>query len=324
MFSDMSLEELRVYRPERIEPADFDEFWGRTLDEARAAAVPPKMEPVETGMIHVDTFDVTFSGFGGQPIKAWLRVPKGATGPLPTVVEYIGYGGGRGVAHEPTVWSSLGYAHFTMDSRGQSSGWGGADTPDGDIAPQVGGVMTRGIGSPDTYYYRRIFTDAARAVDTVRDLPGLDGDCVIVRGASQGGGLAIAAAGLSDGLAGASVDVPFLCHFRRAVQITDDYPYHEIADYLQNRRDRVEPAFTTLSYFDGLNFAARASAPALFSVGLMDTVCPPSTVFAAFHHWAADRKEIAAWEFNGHEGGGPDQTLRAIAFVGDIVSAVTT
>src|SRR5438128_2661911 len=132
MFSDMAAEDLRRYRPERDEPADFDDFWRRTLEQARAAAVPPKLEAVETGMIHVDTFDVTFSGYDGQPVKAWLRLPKdrppkSAVGPLPAVVEYIGYGGGRGHAYEPTVWSSLGYAHFTMDSRGQSAVWSGAD-----------------------------------------------------------------------------------------------------------------------------------------------------------------------------------------------------
>lgn len=321
MFSDMRLDELRRYRPERDEPADFDAFWAGTLERARAAAVPPKLEVVETGMIHVDTFDVTFSGYDGQPVKAWLRLPKNATGPLPVIVEYIGYGGGRGPAFEPTVWSSLGYAHFTMDSRGQSAVWSGADTADGEFAPQVGGVMTRGIGSPDTYYYRRLYTDAARAVDTVRELPSVDPARVVVKGISQGGGLAIVAAGLSDGIAGACVDVPFLCHFRRATQITDGYPYRELADYLQFRRELVEPVFRTLTYFDAVNFAARADAPTLFSAAMMDPICPPSTVYAAFHHWKGAPKEIATWEFNAHEGGGPDQVLRHIAFVRDLVES---
>jgi len=31
---DLPLAELRGYRPEREEPADFDAFWKRTLDEA--------------------------------------------------------------------------------------------------------------------------------------------------------------------------------------------------------------------------------------------------------------------------------------------------
>ena len=72
-------------------------------------------------------------------------------------------------------------------------------------------------------------------------------------------------------------DVPFLCHYRRATTIIDNAPYSEIARYLQTHRDKVETVFHTLSYFDGMNFATRAQAKALFSVGLMDNICPPST-----------------------------------------------
>ena len=93
-------------------------------------------------------------------------------------------------------------------------------------------------------------------------------------GSSQGGGLSIAAAGLLPEVAICMTDVPFLSHFRRAVDITPTNPYLEIARYLQVHRDKVDTAFRTLSYFDGLNFAARMSARALYSVGIMDTVCP--------------------------------------------------
>ncbi|MBP7818378.1 MAG: acetylxylan esterase, partial [Phenylobacterium sp.] len=73
----------------------------------------------------------------------------------------------------------------------------------------------------------------------------------------------------------------------------------------------------TLSYFDGVNFAARARARALFSVGLMDTICPPSTVYAAYNHWAGD-KDIRVWRFNNHEGGGDFQTVEKIRFLRSI------
>ncbi|MFB9237618.1 acetylxylan esterase [Plantactinospora siamensis] len=324
MLIDMSLEDLRAYRPDRVESGDFDEFWAKTLDAARSAAVPPQLTEVETGLIHVDTFDMTFSGYQGEPIKGWLRVPKHASGPLPVVLEYLGYGGGRGPAVEPTIWSSLGYAHMIMDSRGQSSYYGSADTPDGDVEPQVGGVMTRGIGAPGSYYYRRLYTDAAMAVDALRQLPAVDGQRVVVKGGSQGGGLAIAAAGLSSGLAGAIVDVPFLCGFRRATQISNEYPYREIADYLQYRRDRVAQVFTTLGYFDGVNLAARATAPTLFSTALMDSVCPPSTVFAAFNHWAGDDKRIQVYEYNGHDGGATYQLREQILFLTRVTGGPVT
>jgi cephalosporin-C deacetylase len=52
-----------------------------------------------------------------------------------------------------------------------------------------------------------------------------------------------------------------------------------------------------------VNFAKRATAPALFSVALMDLVCPPSTVYTAYNHYAGDRRDIEVYRYNDHEGG---------------------
>ena len=94
--------------------------------------------------------------------------------------------------------------------------------------------------------------------------------------------MSIAAGGLLPGVKFCLADVPFLSHFRRAIDITPRDPYPEIARYLQIHRDKIDAVFQTLSYFDGMNFAARMEARALFSVGIMDTICPPSTVYASY------------------------------------------
>ncbi|MFH9296612.1 acetylxylan esterase [Streptomyces sp. NPDC017520] len=96
--------------------------------------------------------------------------------------------------------------------------------------------------------------------------------------------------------------MPFLRHYRRASQITDAGAYAETARWLSGHRFRIEEAMETLSYFDGVDSAARASAPAWFSVGLMDRICPSSTVFAAYHH-SAGPAGIEVFPYNGHEGG---------------------
>ncbi|MEQ1737676.1 MAG: acetylxylan esterase, partial [Rhodoglobus sp.] len=75
-------------------------------------------------------------------------------------------------------------------------------------------------------------------------------------------------------------------------------------------RTEVDAVFEVLSYFDGVAFAQRASAPARFSVGLMDPIVLPSTVFAAFNSYAHADREIDVYEFNGHEGGDNEQWLR--------------
>jgi cephalosporin-C deacetylase len=322
-FYDLSREELQRYKPERREEKDFDSFWAATLSEAASRPLDASFVPWAGGLDAVEVLDVSFAGYGGQRVAAWLVLPAAGLrsglpacrgGRLPCVVEYIGYGGGRSFPWDWLFWAAAGFAHFAMDSRGQGSTWSPGDTPDeGPSGPAIPGFMTRGIESPETYYYRRIMVDAVRAVEAAAAHPAVDPERIAVTGGSQGGGLSVAAAALSRRVRFLMPDVPFLCCWRRATEITDDDPYGEIARYLRTHRGDEERSFRTLSYFDGLNFASRTKVPALYSVGLMDTICPPSTVWAAYN-WHAGPKEIRAYTYNNHEGGGPFQARERLAF----------
>ncbi len=317
MLFDLSLEELKIYKPPLTAPDDFDAFWQQTLDEAREYPLNATFKPVDYGMQLVEIFDVTFGGYGGQPIKGWLLLPRNRTEPLPCVVEYIGYGGGRHFPFMWLLWSNAGYAHLVMDTRGQGSSIYRGDTPDPEpdsTNPQYFGFMTRGILKPATYFYRRVFTDAVRAVEAARMHRAVDAALVVVTGESQGGGIALAVSGLDHSIVATMPNVPFLCHYRRATEITDAAPYNEISHYCQVHRDKIEQVFHTLSYFDGINFAHRAKALALFSVGLMDVTCPPSTVFAAYNHFTGP-KSIKVWSYNNHEGGEAYQMIEQIKFL---------
>ncbi len=316
MLFDLPLTELQRYYPERREPEDFDAFWQDTLTAARAFDLAPRFEATPTPLRTVSSYDVTFAGYGGAPVRGWLTLPAGTTQPLPCVVEFIGYGGGRGYPTDHLLYASAGYAHLVMDTRGQGTAWRVGDTsdPQADGAPHLPGFMTQGVRDPRAYYYRRVFTDAVRAVEAARAHPLIDPTRVAVAGGSQGGGITLAVAGLQPDVTLALPDVPFLCHFDRAVTLTDSAPYSEIAAYCRIHRDEVPRVFETLNYFDGLHFAARARATALFSVGLMDLVCPPSTVYAAFNHYAG-QKDIRVYPFNGHEGGDARHSLEKLAFL---------
>lgn len=321
---DLPLAELREFRPELPEPAGFDDFWAGTLAGAREHELAAEFTPVEAGLPLVEVLDVRFAGFGGDRVAAWLVLPRDAAGPLPTVVEFIGYAGGRGLPHEHLLWAAAGWANLVVDTRGQgSAGHSIGVTPDraGTTGPHAPGFLTMGVESPDSYYYRRVFTDAVRATEVAGAHPRLDPGRVLVTGGSQGGGITIAVAGLVPGLLGAMPDVPFLSGMRRATEITDTRPYAEITAYLAGHRDAVERTFEVLSYFDGVHFAARASAPALFSAALMDTVCPPSTVFAAYNRWAHPRREIEVYPYNGHEGGGAFQQAAQLRFAAGLLGA---
>ncbi|WP_197021647.1 acetylxylan esterase [Cellulomonas sp. HZM] len=318
---ELTLAELEAYRPELVAPADFDDVWRATLEDARRHPLDVTLERVDAGLPLVEVHDVRFGGYGGERIAAWYLRPAGAHGPLPVVVEYNGYGGGRGLPHERLLWPAAGYAYLFMDTRGQGSSWGsGGGTPDPHGSGPAGpGWMTRGVLDLSTSYFRRLVTDAVRAVDAVRTLDGVDAERVVVAGASQGGGLALAVAGLVDGLAAALVDVPFLCHIRRAVDVSEVDPYAEVARYLAVHRDQTDRVLTTLDYVDGALHAARATAPALFSVALRDPVCPPSTVYAAFHAYRGPAT-IVPYAYNGHEGGQAHQQQRQLGWLSQEIS----
>ncbi|MGW2156314.1 acetylxylan esterase [Nonomuraea sp. NPDC001699] len=315
---DLPIEQLRGYLPDRDEPADFDDFWSRTLAEAGRFDPAAEFVPYDLPLSGVDVYDVSFAGWGGHRIGGWFILPRGVQEPVPCVMHYIGYSGGRGFPKDHLLWPTAGYAVFVMETRGHGGASPGSPgvtgDPHGSANVQAPGMMTRGILDPEDYYYRRVFTDAARAVDVAAAHPAVDASRIVVSGGSQGGAIAQATAALRPSVRAALVDVPFLTHFRRAVEITDEYPYQELVRFLASRRDGADQVFRTLSYFDGVNFAARGRVPALYSVALMDSVCPPSTVFAAYNHWQGP-KEINVWPWNGHEGGSGYQTEEQVRYL---------
>lgn len=318
---DLPQESLRTYSPDAAEAPSFDEFWAATLAVDEPVSVVSE-RPIDNRQRLIDTYDLTYTGFGGDPVKAWLHVPSGASAPLPTVVQYTGYSGSRGMPLA-SPFASAGYAHFVIDARGQ--GWAVPSlfdhTPDphpsaGDFGPP--GPMTKGIASPDTYYYRRLIVDSVRLLQVAIAHPLVDARRVALTGGSQGGYLTLAVAGLAPSLgidlAGALPDVPFMCHIRRAVSLVDEGPFPDIGRFIKAAPHLEDAVWGTLGHFDGVSFAKRAQCPSLFSVALADTICPPSTVYAAHNAYGGER-EILVYPHSGHEGGQDVQTWHQLGWL---------
>lgn len=321
---DMPLEELRTYRPRLEEPDDFDRWWADQL--ATLPDRPTVLSDVEVDAAHspfplLQVRQIVFAGADGVPVHALLTAPAPGTGPagrthtsadgrLPGVVQLVGYGGGRGLPGQVPWYALGGYAHLIVDPRGQGADWAYGSTPDpGSCGAHAAGWLTDGVANRQTCYYRRTILDAVAAVRVMRETAGVDPRRIAVLGGSQGGGLTLAAAALDGQVQAACVDSPFITHIPRALSLASTGPYLELVRYLAVRPEEEERVMRTLSYIDGLSFAARLHAPTLFATGLLDPVCPTSTCFAAHQLCAATTKRIDVYPYGGHEGGGHRQVL---------------
>ncbi len=292
---DLPLDQLRQYCPEPNAPADLAQFWDRTLVEVRSIPLNVQLQREDYPARTADVYRVRFSGWNGLNVGGWYVRPKGG-GPYPCMVHYHGYSSFRGGVSDYLAWVAQGYASLAIDLPGQSPE---SDDPGG---PGTAGTgwMTRGILSPETYYYRAVYATGVRALDVVAELPGADAARIGVRGASQGGAMALAVAGLDSRPLVSLPEVPYLCHFRRAVAVALQMPYPELARFVRRYPEHEQAMWHTLTYFDNLNLADRIRAATLISVGLRDEICPPSTIFAVYNRITA-QKDINVFTYGEHE-----------------------
>jgi cephalosporin-C deacetylase len=291
-----------------VRPTDFAAFWQATRTELDAiqANISYEPEPLRS-TDDVATFAVHFTSLDLAHIFAWLCLPRGRSG-CPGLLLPPGY---SGVPSLPRAWAELGFAALQVSPRGHHRS-------DAEIAPGFPGYMTAGIEDPRSYVYRGAYCDVWRAVDVLLNRSEVDRGRIAVTGGSQGGALSLVAAAGRSEIVAVAADVPFLTGIRDSLQLGSSYPYEEIKDYIRQHPERSEQVLTTLDYVDTLNFAEAIRVPTLLSAGLSDDICPPETAYALYNRLQCS-KDIRAYPYAGHEGGGLTHTLVKTTWLGDIL-----
>jgi len=313
---DKPLPELRQYQGINPRPADFDAYWDAALRELDATDPQPELIPNATITPKgVECFDLWFTGVGGARVYAKYLRPAGAQ-KAPAILQFHGYSSNGGDWSHKLGYVGQGFCYAVMDCRGQ----GGRSQDAGALRGNtLQGHIIRGLDDPDPHrlLFRNIFLDTAQLARVIMDLPEVDADRVGALGGSQGGGLTLACAALEPRIKRASSIFPFLCDYQRVWEMDQAKDaYDELRRYFRlfdPRHEREAEVFTKLGYIDVQHLAPRIKAEVLMFTGLSDSICPPSTQFAAYNKITA-KKDVVIYPDYGHEQL-PDESDRTFNFM---------
>lgn len=301
---DMPLEQLKVYQGCNPCPADIEEYWDRAIAEMEALGTGCELIPAAFHAPNTECYEMYFTGAGGARIHCRFARPANVQGKIPGVCLFHGYSGSCGSFCDLLKWTNCGMAVASMDCRGQ----GGTSE---DSVPVKGntlhGHIIRGLDDPDPdkLYYRNVFLDTAQLARIMMAMEIVDETRVGATGGSQGGALTLTCAALTPSLNRAAPVYPFLCDYRRVWDMDLDVAaYSELREFFRHSdplHKRETEVFTKLGYIDNQHIAHRIRAQILMLTGLIDSVCPPSTQFAAYNKITAP-KDVVLYPDFGHEG----------------------
>jgi cephalosporin-C deacetylase len=291
---DMPLQQLKEYGGMNPRPLDFDAYWDKALKEMKSVNSNVEIKPNCFTTSFAECNDLYFTGVRGARIHVKHIKPKqedkGRTGPA--ILFFHGYTGSAGNWTDYLSYAAAGASVFAMDVRGQG---GSSEDTGGVKGNTLRGHIIRGLDSenPQDLLFRHVFLDTAQLAAIAMSFPEVDVDSVYATGWSQGGALTLACASLEPRVRKLAPVYPFLTDYKRVWQmdLTKD-AYEELRIYFRffdPQHVREEEIFTKLGYIDLQHLADRITGEVLMGVGLMDSVCPPSTQFAAYNKIVAPK-----------------------------------
>ena len=288
--------------PERIKPSapppkDFDAFWAEKKKQLAAVPMNPRLTPVKSPREGIEAFDLQ-ADCVGAPVSGYYARPTGAKPKsLPAILTVHGAGVRSSSLSGAAGWAKDGTIALDINAHGLPNG-----KPDAFYNELAAGKLkdyrVAGRESRDTIYFLGMMLRLVRALDFLAAQPEWDGKTLVVSGSSQGGFQAIAAAGLDRRVTFFAAGVPAGCdHTGFLAGRISGWPK------FVPTAEKTPPAAVVeaVKYFDCVNFATRAKAPGIFTVGFIDTTCPPSSVYAAYNALPSQKEifhDVAAGHTN--------------------------
>jgi cephalosporin-C deacetylase-like acetyl esterase len=275
-------------KPSLPVPGDFDAFWSAQKRNLARVPINARLTPVKSPQRDVECFDLQ-ADCVGAPVSGYFARPKGAKArTLPAILTVQGAGVRSSNLAGTAGWAKDGFLALDINAHGIPNGKPDRfyeDLANGDLKD----YRTQGCESRDTIYFRGMFLRVLRALDFLAAQPEWDGRTLVVYGGSQGGAQAFAAAGLDARVTFFAAGVPAMCdHTGVAVGRIVGWP--RLVPIGPDGKPDAK-ALEAARYYDAVNFASRAKAAGIVTVGFIDTTCPPTTVYAAYNALRS-KKEI--------------------------------
>lgn len=295
------------FSPGTSRPSDLSRFWKGQKRKLRAMPLVPSETRIQVSAPGYECFDVELSCPGPRPARGYLARPVQAMkGSLPIVI-YLHAAGvyGDWCRSRPEIavrYASAGKGALAFDLNAHGMLNGQPDEYYRDLEDnELKNYALTGLEKREEVYFLGMYLRLLRTIDYLTGMPEWDGKRILLIGESQGGGQALAAAGLDPRVSAVIATVPAMCDwgaFLRGSKGSWPYPF-------ETGYDR-EKMLSALPYFDVAHLLRGSLATIVAEIGLIDMTCPAPTVFAALNQ-ARGEKIIYTLPYRGHHMTQPDR-----------------
>ena len=272
------------FQPGTSRPKDVDRFWKEEKKVLQALPIEVKNIPVKEIELGYSCSDIEINCTGSKPARGYFAKPEKALPKSLPIVLFVRAAGVKGDWCQSKPQEALNYAKmgngilaFDLNAHGILN-----SQPQQYYNELEKGELRNyweiGIESRNEYYFRGMYLRLIRTLDFLTSQPEWDGKRILVIGESQGGGQALAAAGLDERVSAVVATVPAMCDFGgELIGRTGCWPQP-----FKINGDK-EKMLKTIPYFDVAHLLKNSKATIVTEIGFIDTTCPSVSIYAAIN-----------------------------------------
>ena len=288
------------FQPGTNRPKDFDKFWEAEKKALRALPIEVKNTPVNDFEPGYSCSDFEINCTGSKPARGYFAKPVDAKPKSLPIVLFVRAAGVKGDWCQSKPKDALNYAKigkgalaFDLNAHGMLNGQP-QEYYDELEKGELKNYWEIGIESRENYYFRGMYLRLIRTLDFLTNQPEWDGKRIIVIGESQGGGQALAAAGLDERVSTAVATVPAMCDFGGEL-VGRNGGWPQPFKFKGDKNKMLK----TIPYFDAAHLLKSSKAILITEIGFIDTTCPSVSIYAAINQ-SMGEKIVFGVPYRGH------------------------